>query len=100
MKPWASYGTVENSRNTVNVKGPFSVNEDPTSIQLQSSSQSQLFVNFSSTCVKLTANVSVVYCSLVFIYGLHSYNKTRQDKKHEQRRQNVLVTLKRICACG
>ncbi|XP_071360913.1 beta-1,3-N-acetylglucosaminyltransferase lunatic fringe-like [Trachinotus anak] len=25
-----SYGTVENSRNTVNVKGPFSVNEDPT----------------------------------------------------------------------
>uniref|UniRef100_A0A8C8DR95 Fringe-like glycosyltransferase domain-containing protein n=1 Tax=Oryzias sinensis TaxID=183150 RepID=A0A8C8DR95_9TELE len=26
-----SYGTVENSRNTVNVKGPFSVEEDPTS---------------------------------------------------------------------
>ncbi|KAF0037159.1 hypothetical protein F2P81_010033 [Scophthalmus maximus] len=25
-----SYGTVENNRNTVNVKGPFSVNEDPT----------------------------------------------------------------------
>ncbi|XP_040001318.1 beta-1,3-N-acetylglucosaminyltransferase lunatic fringe-like [Xiphias gladius] len=25
-----SYGTVENSRNAVNVKGPFSVNEDPT----------------------------------------------------------------------
>ncbi|XP_023814325.1 beta-1,3-N-acetylglucosaminyltransferase lunatic fringe [Oryzias latipes] len=25
-----SYGTVENSRNTVNVKGPFSVEEDPT----------------------------------------------------------------------
>ncbi|XP_022594047.1 beta-1,3-N-acetylglucosaminyltransferase lunatic fringe-like [Seriola dumerili] len=25
-----SYGTVENSRNTVNVNGPFSVNEDPT----------------------------------------------------------------------
>ncbi|XP_029950464.1 beta-1,3-N-acetylglucosaminyltransferase lunatic fringe-like isoform X2 [Salarias fasciatus] len=26
-----SYGTMENSRNTVNVKGPFSVKEDPTS---------------------------------------------------------------------
>ncbi|XP_047435156.1 beta-1,3-N-acetylglucosaminyltransferase lunatic fringe-like isoform X2 [Mugil cephalus] len=25
-----SYGTVENSRNAVNVKGPFSINEDPT----------------------------------------------------------------------
>ncbi|XP_041840171.1 beta-1,3-N-acetylglucosaminyltransferase lunatic fringe-like [Melanotaenia boesemani] len=25
-----SYGTMENNRNTVNVKGPFSINEDPT----------------------------------------------------------------------